>query len=494
MASMSLSELTRGFADIPSALANISILDLVLDSRQVTEGSGFIAVQGTQTDGQRFIADALDRGASLVLAESPDAKISDSRVIGMPGLKKNLGELAKRFYGDPSRQLALLAVTGTNGKTSISDYIGQLLRLLGESAGTIGTLGARTRSGESVASQNTTPDIISLNRQLADWVDQGVHFAAIEASSHALDQSRLDGLTLHTGIFSNLTRDHLDYHENMVAYQQAKLRLFQDFCPDRVLYNADDENTFPAREFASQSALGISLRDASADVFAQVTSEAASGLSFLLHSPYGSTSITTKVHGRFNAFNVTAAIMAVCGLGFAFSDVAAAASYLQAVDGRMQAVGGGEDIRVVVDYAHTPDALASALFTLETSCPGDLWAVFGCGGDRDSGKRAEMGRIASGLASKLVITNDNPRTEDASAIASQIASGCVPNCDGADVLIELDRAAAIVYAIKSARPGDTVLIAGKGHETYQIIGRAQHAFSDVEHARQALAARGVADV
>lgn len=488
MASMSLAQLADGLVDIPPALADESVLDLTLDSRQVVSGSAFIAVQGTQTDGSRFVFDALDRGASVVFAESFAVKELDPRVVPMPGLKKQIGTLAKRFYADPSKQLALLAVTGTNGKTSISDYIGQLFRLLGKSAGTIGTLGARTRSGEAILSKNTTPDIISLNRKLADWVEEGIGFAAIEASSHALDQHRLNGLTIHTGIFSNLTRDHLDYHESMAAYKEAKLRLFSDFCPERVIYNADDENTQMAREFATQSALGVSLRDASADVFVQVLNEKAYGISFQLHSPFGSANVVTNVHGRFNAFNVAVAMMAVCGLGFGFKDVAAAASYLQAVDGRMQPVGRGEEIRVVVDYAHTPDALESALFTLSTSCEGSLWVVFGCGGDRDSGKRAEMGRIASVLASKIVITNDNPRSEDASAIAEEIRSGCV----SADVLVELDRASAIAHAIKSARPGDTVLIAGKGHESYQIVGTTQHVFSDVEHAREALISRGIA--
>lgn len=489
MASMSLAQLTNGLVDLPPALTNVPISDLVLDSRRVDSGCAFIAVRGTQTDGHSFIADALDKGASVVLAESLATADQDARIVSMPGLRKQIGTLAKRFYSDPSQQLALLAVTGTNGKTSISDYIGQLLRLMGESAGTIGTLGARTRSGEARESQNTTPDVISLNRQLADWVEQGIGFAAIEASSHALDQQRLDGLTIHTGVFSNLSRDHLDYHKSMAAYQQAKLRLFADFQPERVIYNVDDENTHTASDFAAHSALGVSLRDASADVYVQVTSEDASGLSFQLHSPYGSAGVATKVHGRFNAFNVAAAMMAVCGLGFGFKDVAAAASYLQAVDGRMQAVGGGEDVRVVVDYAHTPDALENALFTLNSSLTGELWVVFGCGGDRDSGKRAEMGRIAAGLASKIVITNDNPRTEDASAIAAEIESGCKT----ANVLVELDRAAAIAHAIKSARPGDTILIAGKGHESYQIVGTTRHIFSDVEHAQQALAARGVAN-
>lgn len=490
MASMSLAQLANGLTDIPPALANTLVSDLTLDSRQTAPGNAFIAIQGAQTDGHRFINDALDNGASVVLAESLAAADQDARIVSVPALKKQLGTLAKRFYADPSHQLALLAVTGTNGKTSISDYIGQLLRLLGDSAGTIGTLGARTRSGEAIESQNTTPDIISLNRQLADWVEQGIGFAAIEASSHALDQHRLDGLTIHTGVFSNLSRDHLDYHESMAAYKKAKLRLFADFKPERVIYNADDEDTHAAGEFAIHSALGISLRDAQADVYVQVTSEDASGLSFQLHSPFGSAGVSTSVHGRFNAFNVAAAMLAVCGLGFGFKDVAAAASYLQAVDGRMQAVGVGEDVRVVVDYAHTPDALESALFTLNSSCTGELWVVFGCGGDRDSGKRAEMGRIASGLASKIVITNDNPRTEDALAIAKEIESSCKTD----DVLVELDRAAAIAHAIKAARSGDTVLIAGKGHESYQIVGTTRHIFSDVEHAQQALAARGVADV
>ena len=490
MASMSLVQLANGLVDIPSSLANTPISDLTLDSRQVASGCAFIAVQGTQTDGRQFIADALDRGASVVLAESSSASLEGDRIIPMSDLKEQIGVLAKRFYADPSQQLALIAVTGTNGKTSISDYIGQLLRLLGESAGTIGTLGARTRSGEAVASQNTTPDIISLNRQLAEWVEQGVGFASIEASSHALDQGRLDGLTIHTGVFSNLTRDHLDYHKDMAAYRQAKLRLFRDFQPERVIYNADDQNTLSAREFAAQSALGVSLQDTSADVYVQVISEDASGLSFQLHSPFGSAPVAINVHGRFNAFNVAAAMMVVCGLGCGFKDVAAAASYLQSVDGRMQAVGGGESVRVVVDYAHTPDALASALFTLKSSCAGELWVVFGCGGDRDSGKRAEMGRIASDLATNVVITNDNPRTEDPAAIAEEIASGC----DRASMRVELDRGAAIAHAIKSASPGDTVLIAGKGHESYQIVGTTQQVFSDVEQARQALAAREIANV
>lgn len=488
MRSMSLSQLACGLADIPSSLAAAPICDITLDSRQVTTGAGFIAIQGAQTDGRRFIPDALEKGAAVVLAEPLEAVDLGPRVVTVPDLKSHLGELAKRFYADPSAQLALLAVTGTNGKTSISDYIGQLLRLLGESAGTIGTLGARLRSGEAAESQNTTPDVISLNRQLADWVDQGVRFVALEASSHALEQSRMDGLTVHTGVFSNLTRDHLDYHGNLDSYRNAKLRLFTDFTPDRVIYNADDPSTQGAREASANPALGVSLVNASADVYVKVLDETPTGLRFQIHSPYGTAEIDSALHGRFNAFNVAVAVIAVTGLGFAFTQVASAAEHLLPVDGRMQEVKGGGDLRVVVDYAHTPDALASALGALKPSCAGMLWVVFGCGGDRDVGKRSEMGKIATSLADQLIVTNDNPRSEAPDAIANDILRGVGTSA----CHVELDRSEAIRYAVLNAQPGDTVLVAGKGHESYQLVGDKKLDFSDVDCAAQALREREVA--
>lgn len=495
MGSMSLSQLAQGLADVPPALATVAIEDLTLDSRCVEVGSGFVAIQGLENDGRKFIGEAFARGATVVFAESEGADkggapYADARVISVPKLKAKVGDLAKRFYADPSSHMHLLAVTGTNGKTSITDYMGQLLRLLGGSAGTIGTLGARSFSGEAAEAQNTTPDIISLNRQLAAWVDQGVNYVAIEASSHALDQNRLAGLTVHTGVFSNLSRDHLDYHRDMTAYQRAKMRLFDEFKLKQVIFNADDDFTHPASGFGSHSAVGISLRDAGADVFAQVLSESASGMTLQLHSPFGSSRVPTNLHGRFNAFNIVAAITAVCGLGFGFKEVAAAASFVRPVEGRMQAVNAGEDIRVVIDYAHTPDALDNALRSLAVATAGDLWVVFGCGGDRDSGKRPEMGRVAASLAAKIIVTNDNPRTEDAQVIANQVMEGV----QGKDVVVELDRALAIRLAITSAHSGDTVLIAGKGHESYQTIGTERLVFSDAEHARQALREREVGHV
>ena len=488
MPEMNLATLTQSVVQVPAPLNDLMATGLSLDSRSIESGDVFVALQGLASDGRDYIDAAFSRGAVAVLAEAQGLDSSDSRVIPVQGLKEQIGEIARRFYADPSKDLTLLAVTGTNGKTSITDYIGQLLRLLGVSAGTIGTLGARTRAGDASDAQNTTPDVLSLNQYLAEWRDEGVRHVAIEASSHALEQGRLDGLTIHTGIFSNLTRDHLDYHGDLESYRSAKLRLFNDFVPSRVIYNADDEATHEARKASSSPAFGVSFVDPSADVYVKVRSETSSGLEFQVHSPFGTADIKTPLHGRFNAFNVTAALVAVTGLGFPFTEVANAASHLLPVDGRMQEVKGGGDIRVVVDYAHTPDALASALSALKQSCTGALWVVFGCGGDRDSGKRAEMGRIADSLADQLVVTNDNPRSESPEKIVESILVGIT----GSPCFVELDRGAAIRHAVLHARPGDTVLVAGKGHENYQLVGSDKLDFSDVSCAAQVLREREVA--
>jgi UDP-N-acetylmuramoyl-L-alanyl-D-glutamate--2,6-diaminopimelate ligase len=485
---MNLATLTQSVAQVPASVNGLMATGLSLDSRTIENGGVFVALQGLASDGREYIDAAFARGAVAVLAEAEGLESSDSRVIPVQGLKAQLGEIARRFYADPSKDLSLLAVTGTNGKTSITDYTGQLLRLLGASAGTIGTLGARTRAGKAADAQNTTPDILSLNQYLAEWRDEGVRHVAIEASSHALEQGRLDGLTVHTGVFSNLTRDHLDYHGDLESYRSAKLRLFNDFLPSRIIYNEDDEATREAREATSSLAFGLSFIDPSADVYVKVMSETLSGLEFQIHSPFGTADIKTALHGRFNAFNITAAAVAVTGLGFPFTEVANAASYLLPVDGRMQEVKGGSDIRVVVDYAHTPDALASALSALKQSCTGALWVVFGCGGDRDAGKRPEMGRIADSLADQLVVTNDNPRSESPEMIAEDIMVGIT----GSPCHVELDRGAAIRYAVLNARPGDTVLITGKGHENYQLVGNNKLDFSDVSYAAQVLREREVA--
>ena len=492
MPDMTLSALTQPFAPAMNPLLSHAVMakvptGLTLDSRTVAPGDAFIALSGHQLDGRQFVDEALMRGAMAVITEADAAQEPHPAIVAIPNLKLHVGEIARRYFEDPSSELSMIAVTGTNGKTSITDYIGQLLRLLGESSGTIGTLGARTQSTQSVEALNTTPDVVSLNRCLAVWRDRGIRHVAIEASSHALAQGRLNGLRIHTGVFSNLTRDHLDYHGDLDGYRQAKLKLFSDFALQRVIYNADDEATHGAVKVSSCPAVGVSLTDPLSDVHVKIISETTAGLTFRISSPLGTAEIATALHGRFNAFNVAVAIMAVAGLGFAFREVAAAAAHLLPVEGRMQEVSSASDIRVVVDYAHTPDALANSLGALAHSCTGSLWVVFGCGGDRDRGKRPDMGLIASQLADRVIITNDNPRSEDPAAIANDIIAGCT----SADVHIELDRAEAIRLAISSAAIGDTVLVAGKGHETYQQVGSERHSFSDAVFAERALRDREV---
>jgi UDP-N-acetylmuramyl-tripeptide synthetase len=260
--------------------------------------------------------------------------------------------------------------------------------------------------------------------------------------------------------------------------------------PSRVIYNADDAATCEAKKASSSPALGVSLVDPAADVYINVVNETSSGLEFQIHSPFGTAEIRPALHGRFNAFNVTVAVIAIAGLGFPFTEVANAASHLLPVDGRMQEVKGGSDIRVVVDYAHTPDALASALSALKPSCVGALWVVFGCGGDRDAGKRPEMGSIADSLADQLVVTNDNPRSESPEVIVDNILIGV----NTSPCHVELDRGAAIRYAVLNAHPGDTVLVAGKGHEAYQLVRTEKLNFSDVDCAAEALRDREAAHV
>lgn len=457
--------------------------DLTLDSRDVIAGSVFIALPGREFDGRDYINAALHQGASAVLAEAEGlGSILDPRVVPVSELRRRLPELARRFFADPSASMALVAVTGTNGKTSVADFVAQLLRHQGVAAGSIGTLGARLGSEPGVA-RHTTPDLMSLTRQLAEWLGEGVDHVALEASSHALDQERLAGINLHTGIFTNLSRDHLDYHGDEESYAAAKLRLFSDFPLKRVIYNADDVYARRAREVSEAPALGVSLTSAEADVFVQVM-QRQQGMNVRLHTPWGTREIQSGLSGTFNAFNMVAAVLAVTGLGYRFADVAHAAESLKSVAGRMQRLTSESGVEVIVDYAHTPDALRRALSALRPQTEGRLWVVFGCGGDRDRGKRPQMGAIATELADRVVVTSDNPRGEDPDAIIRDIRAGVAR---GVDVLTE--RRAAIEFAVMQAAPGDVVLIAGKGHEEYQEIEGVRYPFSDAAEAEAFLARR-----
>ena len=464
------------------------ILDMTLDSREVKPGSLFVAIPGADLDGRHFIDAALSAGAAAVLAESADyVPPEDDRIVRMEGVRQHLGALAARFFAYPSRQMRMIAVTGTNGKTSIVDLSAQLLRLLGVSAGSVGTLGIR-RDQSPVAARNTTPDCLSLHRQLREWCDQGVTHVAMEASSHALDQGRLDGLNLDVGLWTNLTRDHLDYHGSMEAYRAAKLSLLTRGKPALCLFNLDDAALRSLPEEVDIPVMGISDRHPEADIFFEVvTLEPALRVS--IRTPWGQSTFESALTGRFNAFNLVAAIAAVTATGRPFLDVVEVVRDAEPVLGRLQRIDADADIAVIIDYAHTPDALERSLSALvEQMHHGKLWVVFGCGGDRDRGKRAEMGAIATRLADEVVVTSDNPRTEDPARIIDDVVKGCA----GDAYRVEPDRAAAIHLAVAEASSGDTVLISGKGHETYQEIRGSRLPFSDAQSALQALELRRAA--
>ena len=456
---------------------DVAVSGMTLDSRSVRSGDVFIALPGAKCDGREFIDQAFERGACAALVETAVGFAAmDDRVLPVECLRKQLGALVDRFYDSPSKHLKLLAATGTNGKTSVVELTAQLLRNMEQQAGVIGTLGMRLDHAPTDTA-NTTPDCIALHRQLTAWREQSVGWVAMEASSHALDQGRLDGLSVDAAVFTNLSRDHLDYHPSMEAYFDAKLKLFQEFDPAVQLYNADDPLLAERSAVWADGGLGISCNGLNTPV--QVAVSGLSPLVFDLRTPWGAAHITSSLTGRFNAFNLTAALCLLAATGVPFSELTTAAPQVQPILGRLQRLQHAADITVLIDYAHTPDALERTLSTLsEGEVSGRIWVLFGCGGDRDRGKRAEMGAVAARLADHVVVTSDNPRTESPDDIIRDIVAGC----DHASLCVEPDRAAAIGLAVSQASTGDLVLIAGKGHEAYQEIDGKRHPFSDAEHA------------
>jgi UDP-N-acetylmuramoyl-L-alanyl-D-glutamate--2,6-diaminopimelate ligase len=379
----------------------------------------------------------------------------------------------------------VVGITGTNGKTTTSRIIAQLSRALGRPCGVIGTLGV-TLADDVSAAGNTTPDALSLQRQLAEWLEQGVSDVSMEVSSHALVQGRVNGVEFTTAIFTNLSHDHLDYHQSMEAYGRAKLRLFAQHGLRHAIVNADDQ--FAAQVCAAVGAgvrtLTYSTRGAAADVRIENARFDVAGVHAQLHSPWGVTEFFSPLSGDFNLANVAAAVTALALAGENMLMVLEAVANLNPVPGRMQAIPNALQLQVLVDYAHTPDALEQVLQALRPHVAGSLVTVFGCGGDRDSDKRQLMGRVACALSDRVVITSDNPRTEDPLTIMRDIESGC----SGQYTLIA-DRADAIAAVIADAEPGDCVVIAGKGHEDYQLIEGRRIPFSDEAHVRAALARR-----
>jgi UDP-N-acetylmuramoyl-L-alanyl-D-glutamate--2,6-diaminopimelate ligase len=449
-----------------------------MDSRTIGPGMLYIAVRGSQADGHRYVADAVRRGAAAVVVESaqqsevPEILVRDGRRAALA--------LGQAWYGRPSRRLTLIGITGTNGKTTTTGLIRHLLNAAG-GAGSIGTLGAFDGRGEAVpstAGSLTTPGAIDLQATLADLLARGTTHVVMEASSHSLDQGRLDGLAFAAGVFTNLTRDHLDYHETMEAYLAAKLKLIGLLSLGGVeVINLDDEawRIMPPR--APRVTFGL---HPAADVRATGVVLDAAGSRFQLEGRFGRAEASLPLLGDFNVSNALAAAACALGLGQPLEQVVARLAVSPQVPGRMERIS---DVPCIVlrDYAHTPDALARALATLRPLTSGRVIVVFGCGGDRDRGKRPLMGRIAAEGADLAVATSDNPRTEDPDAIIDEIEQGMgdVPH------LRIPDRLAAIHAALDEARPGDTLLLAGKGHETYQVLGTEKVPFDEREIVRAA---------
>jgi len=464
---------------LPQALRDFVPAGLALDSRRVAPGEVFLALAGSREHGIAHVAEASRRGAALVLAEAPAPAAppaTELPVLWVAGLHAMVSELAARWYGRPSEALHVIGVTGTNGKTSTVQLVAQLLSALGHKTATLGTLGAGLH-GALKAGERTTPDAIAVQAALAEFRAAGATHVAMEVSSHALVQGRVEAVRFEVAAFTNLTRDHLDYHGTMQAYGAAKARLFALPGLATAVLNLDDGF---GRELAGRMApglhvLGTSAAGATTDIVAREVATGGEGLAFQLVTPWGEAVVRSRLVGRFNVANLLAVVGCVGALGEPFARIAAALSTLAPVAGRMNALGGrhGQPL-VVIDYAHTPDALEQALAAVREHCAQRLVCVFGCGGERDRGKRPQMGALAARLADVAIVTDDNPRGEDGEAIVREILVGM----RGAAPLVERDRARAIHQAIAMARAGDAVLIAGKGHETYQEDALGRHPFDD----------------
>jgi UDP-N-acetylmuramoyl-L-alanyl-D-glutamate--2,6-diaminopimelate ligase len=479
-----LATLLHDFADA-GALGDLRICGLTLDSRQVRPGEAFVALRGTRAHGIAYAAEAVARGAAVVLAEAPvvDGFTPGVPVLWIDDLHARLGEIAARYYGHPSRALRIVGVTGTNGKTSTVQLVTQALARLGHTAASIGTLGAGLY-GALDEGERTTPDAISVQRLLARFRDQGATHVAMEVSSHALEQGRVGAVGFEVAAFTNLTRDHLDYHGTMEAYGAAKAKLFAFPGLQAAAVNVDDAfgRALADRLPGGMRVLRTGLAGTS-DVSADDVVTSAEGLAFELRTPWGTQAIRSALLGRFNVANLLAVVACLGALGEPFARIVEAVEALTPVNGRMSRLGGdGRHPLVVVDYAHTPDALEQALTALRAHCAGRLLCVFGCGGERDAGKRPQMGAIAERLADVAIVTDDNPRGEDGDAIVAQIRAGMQR-----PATVERDRAAAIALAIAQAGVDDVVLIAGKGHETYQEGAAGKRPFDDLAVARAALA-------
>lgn len=470
------------------ASLNQRFSSITADSRKVVPGALFLAYPGVHQDGRNYIAQAISAGAAGVIWEAAnfvwnaDWKIANRSVAG---LKDCVGEIAAEFYEYPSKKMQVVGVTGTNGKTSVTQWLAQALTFLGKKTAVIGTIGNGFVESQTEAA-NTTPDAVLLQAMLAEYQQQGAQAIAMEVSSHGLHQGRVKGVTFDVAALTNLSRDHLDYHNTMEDYAAAKAALFSWPGLKSAVLNADEpfgQALVEKLRAAHQPCVSYGLN--AGEVRGSALQLGQDGLKMEVSTPQGSAHLSAPVLGRFNAYNLLAVLAVLLNLGVALSDATKAIANIRSVSGRMQQLGGKGKPLVVVDYAHTPDALEKVLSTLrEQMLPGSrLICVFGCGGNRDAGKRALMGEVAGRLADHVVVTSDNPRHEDPMQIIAAIRAGL----ERAHT-VEVDRGVAIKNAVNAAGADDVVLVAGKGHEHYQEINGVKLPFSDVDEAAAALLA------
>jgi len=471
---MMLNELLEGWVDAAPA---VRLTGICLDNRSIEPGEAFVAVQGQLGHGLDYARVAVAAGAVAVIHDGlqPLPQLAVPAVM-VNDLGNKLGELASRYFGAPSEQMMIAGVTGTNGKTSVAHFLAQSWQRVYGNAGMVGTLGYGP-VGQIQSGERTTPDAIRLQQVLADCLKADVERLAMEVSSHALQQHRCQTVQFDAAIFTNLTRDHLDYHGDMAEYAAAKRRLFTDHAPAFAIINHDDElgRKWFGELNGGMQMLSFGLQEG-AELRADVRSMDINGMNIRIDGPWGSEEFHTSLLGEFNASNLLAAAGTLALLGMPWSQVLHQLEVMQPVPGRMMRLGGesGQPV-VVIDYAHTPDALEHALQAARAHLKGQLTCVFGCGGNRDQGKRPQMGRAAEMLADNVFVTSDNPRHESAGRIIEDVMAG-FESPDRA--IVEPDRAAAIQKAIENCQPGDIVLVAGKGHETWQEIGDQKIPFSD----------------
>ncbi len=491
-----LGDLLAGLVDV-GEYGRTVVTGIAIDSREVQAGDLFLAVSGVASHGMRYFDQAVKAGAAVVLVEpagdwdrvrlSEMMATSPVPLFMVSGLGGKAGILAARFFGQPAQSMRVIGVTGTNGKTSVTHFLADALSTR-VSAGIIGTLGNGLR-GDLRTATHTTPDAVSVQAELARQQKLGVKAVAMEVSSHALDQGRVAGVPFHTAVFTNLSREHQDYHGSMQAYAEAKAKLFQRNGLMLAVINVDDPVGAHLLNDVSQRALAVACGTTPtthtlADRFVRARSVKTepAGVRISFDSSWGSGEIRSRLLGRFNAENLLLTLGVLLAWDMSLDVALDALRSLQPVDGRMSLLGGQGKPRVVIDYAHTPDALEKVLSSLREHVRGRLICVFGCGGDRDAGKRPLMGAVACRLADQVLLTDDNPRGEDGQAIVNQILEGM----KGEAVSVQRDRAQAISEAISAAGKDDVVLVAGKGHEDYQLVGDLKLPFSDFSEVERAL--------